>query len=143
MSKHFHFMSCSQNISRTLVSSTVVPHNLQHIKEDKPEDKTTYIQYGNESRCTQTIDNITINIKLTDKNGPTSVFASSFVCQAEICSRRRRRLCRNFYNTECTHFYIRNVLCSRNPFPIPYQLLYNLCSHQVTYSIIAFSNGTR
>ena len=38
MSKPSHFMSCSQNISKTLVFSTVVPHNLQHITEDK----TTY-----------------------------------------------------------------------------------------------------
>ena len=52
MSKPSHFMSCSQNI-KTLVFSTVVRHNLELKSENKIRGQN-HVQYGNESRFTQT-----------------------------------------------------------------------------------------
>ena len=112
-------ISCRQNISKTLLGSTVVPHNLQHLTKDKAKEKTKSgkLLYSNlwpgnhKGRF--------------NKNGRTSLLAFSFVCQWKSVQTKVKTTFKFLQHRVHALQYI-NVMGSRNLFPILCLSLYNL-----------------
>ena len=81
---------------------------------------------GAESRCTQIYDQAITNSRFINKNGHTSVLAFSSSARRKSV-RMKVKTTFKFLQHKVHTLWYTNVIGSRDRFPIPCPLLYNLC----------------